>query len=179
MNFRSLVLAACFSCAVVGSAKATVVAAPPPSANPADFNVIETPGQYEVFNNSTTWYITGFTATNPMAGAPGVSESTGEAGWAAFNSGTNLVGTPSAAFGYFNISGTSLANDIAPDTSSDKFFFQAPEASVFTLFLTNATGATAQVVEGVPEPSTWAMMILGFVGLGFMASRRKSTLRFG
>jgi predicted membrane-bound dolichyl-phosphate-mannose-protein mannosyltransferase len=29
-------------------------------------------------------------------------------------------------------------------------------------------------VSAVPEPSTWAMMILGFAGLGFMAYRRKS-----
>jgi len=29
-------------------------------------------------------------------------------------------------------------------------------------------------VAAVPEPSTWAMMILGFCGLGFMASRRRS-----
>jgi hypothetical protein len=28
-------------------------------------------------------------------------------------------------------------------------------------------------VTAVPEPSTWAMMILGFCGLGFMAYRRK------
>lgn len=28
-------------------------------------------------------------------------------------------------------------------------------------------------VGGVPEPSTWAMMILGFAGVGFMAYRRK------
>jgi hypothetical protein len=28
-------------------------------------------------------------------------------------------------------------------------------------------------VSAVPEPSTWAMMILGFVGVGFMAYRRK------
>lgn len=34
-------------------------------------------------------------------------------------------------------------------------------------------------VGGVPEPSTWAMMILGFCGLGYMAYRRKnSTMRF-
>ncbi len=26
----------------------------------------------------------------------------------------------------------------------------------------------------VPEPSTWAMMLLGFAGVGFMAYRRKS-----
>jgi hypothetical protein len=29
-------------------------------------------------------------------------------------------------------------------------------------------------VTSVPEPSTWAMMILGFAGVGFMAYRRKS-----
>jgi PEP-CTERM motif len=28
--------------------------------------------------------------------------------------------------------------------------------------------------SAVPEPSTWAMMILGFAGVGFMAYRRKS-----
>lgn len=31
-------------------------------------------------------------------------------------------------------------------------------------------------VTAVPEPSTWAMMILGFMGVGFMAYRRKSGL---
>jgi PEP-CTERM motif len=35
-------------------------------------------------------------------------------------------------------------------------------------FTLNAT------VGSVPEPSTWAMMILGFAGIGFMAYRRKS-----
>jgi hypothetical protein len=29
-------------------------------------------------------------------------------------------------------------------------------------------------VTGVPEASTWAMMVLGFCGVGFMAYRRKS-----
>jgi hypothetical protein len=29
-------------------------------------------------------------------------------------------------------------------------------------------------IGGVPEPSTWAMIILGFAGVGFMAYRRKS-----
>jgi hypothetical protein len=30
------------------------------------------------------------------------------------------------------------------------------------------------VTGGVPEPSTWAMMLLGFAGIGFMAYRRNS-----
>jgi hypothetical protein len=52
-------------------------------------------------------------------------------------------------------------------TNDDNIFF----ASLYT---------TAQIssVGGIPEPSTWAMMILGFAGVGFMAYRRslKSTM---
>jgi PEP-CTERM motif len=37
--------------------------------------------------------------------------------------------------------------------------------------------SSTQQVAGVPEPSTWAMMLLGFAGLGFMArSRTKCAL---
>jgi hypothetical protein len=35
-------------------------------------------------------------------------------------------------------------------------------------------GTLSAVVAAVPEPSTWAMMILGFCALGFMAFQRKS-----
>ena len=33
---------------------------------------------------------------------------------------------------------------------------------------------TTSSVSAVPEPSTWAMMILGFAGIGFMAYRRRN-----
>jgi hypothetical protein len=33
-------------------------------------------------------------------------------------------------------------------------------------------------ISAVPEPATWAMMILGFMGIGFMAYRRKSPSAF-
>jgi PEP-CTERM motif len=33
------------------------------------------------------------------------------------------------------------------------------------------------VTPGVPEPSTWAMMVLGFTGVGFMAYRRRNRLQ--
>jgi hypothetical protein len=33
---------------------------------------------------------------------------------------------------------------------------------------------SAFITEGVPEPSTWAMMILGFLGVGLLAYRRKN-----
>jgi hypothetical protein len=35
------------------------------------------------------------------------------------------------------------------------------------------SNGTFAIAAAVPEPSTWAMMILGFVGIGFMACRRK------
>jgi len=40
-------------------------------------------------------------------------------------------------------------------------------------FQVSVTGSTF-VAGAVPEPSTWAMMVLGFAGIGFMAYRRKS-----
>ena len=39
------------------------------------------------------------------------------------------------------------------------------------LLFTGGVGNIA--VGGVPEPSTWAMMILGFAGVGYMTYRRK------
>ena len=36
---------------------------------------------------------------------------------------------------------------------------------------------SATFTSAVPEPSTWAMMILGFAGVGFTAYRRRSQLR--
>jgi hypothetical protein len=39
--------------------------------------------------------------------------------------------------------------------------------------LSGAVGE-ADLTTAVPEPATWAMMLLGFAGIGFMAYRRKS-----
>jgi PEP-CTERM motif len=42
----------------------------------------------------------------------------------------------------------------------------------------NFVGTDPSLTTGIPEPSTWAMMILGFCGVGFMAYRRKSKPSF-
>jgi hypothetical protein len=42
--------------------------------------------------------------------------------------------------------------------------------------LTNLAPFDPTVTSAVPEPSTWAMMILGFAGIGFMAYRRKNKM---
>jgi hypothetical protein len=40
----------------------------------------------------------------------------------------------------------------------------------------NGLDAVNVSIAAVPEPSTWAMMIIGFCGLGFMAYRRKNKM---
>jgi hypothetical protein len=45
----------------------------------------------------------------------------------------------------------------------------------FYMFTDGNWAGNAVAVSAVPEPSTWAMMILGFAGIGFMAYRRKNT----
>lgn len=40
----------------------------------------------------------------------------------------------------------------------------------------STTITSGSEISAVPEPSTWAMMLLGFAGVGFMAYRRKSKL---
>jgi hypothetical protein len=40
----------------------------------------------------------------------------------------------------------------------------------------NVLIANITATSAVPEPATWAMMLLGFVGLGFLAYRRKDEL---
>jgi hypothetical protein len=87
-----------------------------------------------------------------------------------------------------------LDNDPAIDVTTSVMTINNPE-NVINLFLDNLVGGGQQewssgsidralfysgVVDGignvspVPEPSTWAMMILGFAGVGFMAYRQKS-----
>jgi hypothetical protein len=38
----------------------------------------------------------------------------------------------------------------------------------------NETLVISEVTTAVPEPSTWAMMILGFAGVGYLAYRRRN-----
>jgi hypothetical protein len=51
--------------------------------------------------------------------------------------------------------------------------FYADRARTDAVLDFSLTGAT---VSPVPEPSTWAMMIIGFMGLGFLAYRKKNSI---
>ena len=83
----------------------------------------------------------------------------------------------------FIVGGNTLV-DNAPETN-DAVDTVAPgtySAAAFNLYYVEGNGAPAvldvqlkgaNLTTDVPEPSTWAMMILGFFGVGFMAYRRQ------
>jgi len=57
-----------------------------------------------------------------------------------------------------------------PGIESVTFYGNAEGSAGFT----NQPIDTLVLTTAVPEPSTWAMLLLGFAGIGFMAYRRKS-----
>jgi hypothetical protein len=61
-------------------------------------------------------------------------------------------------------------------TFLDPYLFLDPSviAQGYSIITSDGIGNTLTMNAAVPEPSTWAMMILGFAGIGFMAYRRKS-----
>jgi PEP-CTERM motif len=93
----------------------------------------------------------------------------------------NLLNSTSAGVGFNNTGpGTpEIINNISYTGQNDSFLFQLSTGGFRYTFTDTAnsslssSGTIEATISAVPEPSTWAMMILGFCGLGFMAYRRK------
>jgi hypothetical protein len=69
-------------------------------------------------------------------------------------------------------------NIIAPANGNQSLSFYVTFTGLFDQVVLGTGNTNALEIDnisaGVPEPSTWAMMILGFFGLGFMAYRRRN-----
>jgi PEP-CTERM motif len=93
-----------------------------------------------------------------------------------------LYGSNSLTTGYTALmSGISQGTDVTLSGTNDSYsyyaFGMAPNQSSgnnVLLVSIDGTAPPSGINPGVPEPSTWAMMILGFFGVGFMAYRRKN-----
>ena len=64
------------------------------------------------------------------------------------------------------------AGYVTPDSTSDTLSFLAYGNLPVPPF---ALVSDVSLTGGVPEPATWALMGLGFAGLGFAAYRRRAT----
>ena len=82
--------------------------------------------------------------------------------------GTSIAANPSA-FGFLNVKDACGAPSNACDPNTAEYW-----DGIHPTAFAHSVIADAFIAEAVPEPSTWAMMILGFAGVGFMAYRRKS-----
>lgn len=97
----------------------------------------------------------------------------GVSGLASISFGTNLIAD-------LNINGTALGFTQLSGNGPDLFtgnpadpFFTLGSFNLSNPFFGQNDVLTISAVAAVPEPSTWAMMILGFAGVGFMTYRRK------
>ena len=107
---------------------------------------------------------------------------------AVFNINADTNGSTSILVTGININGGSFQQNFTVDANGENFFtVDAINGQLITgISLTAFNGATFDdvrqvrlggfgTVGAVPEPSTWAMMILGFAGVGFIAYRRHSS----
>jgi hypothetical protein len=87
----------------------------------------------------------------------------------AYNGSSGTVSSLSFSVAF---SGTLSASDLLASTNPNDGHTYIP--ALFTADINyNGIDPPVAVLAAVPEPSTWAMMILGFLGIGFAASRRK------
>jgi hypothetical protein len=83
-----------------------------------------------------------------------------------------------STFGIAGVNGGATVGTCQPSCSAGNLvtgvLFGDGSTSWSNNFSIYDTTFSVTVTSPVPEPSTWAMMILGFAGVGFMAYRRKS-----
>ncbi len=114
-------------------------------------------------SNVTLLGVTGILgATNPRSFGPALGNGVIGADFGSINS-------PTENFSFNGITYTINVTGVADS-------FNNPIAANFDFARIdiNAGSVGVNLASAVPEPSTWAMMILGFAGVGFMAYRRKS-----
>jgi hypothetical protein len=129
---------------------------------------------------------------NSASGAPGTLIDSIDVGTANQTATGNVISGVPPSFTEYSYSAT-----FAPQafTAGDTYFISISNATSTPLFGVENTDSNASTdyqnlagagfvpigpnafnltfTAAVPEPSTWAMMILGFAGVGFMAYRRK------
>jgi len=144
---------------------------------------------YTVSTGTLSLTVLGQTVSQNVFAAPGQSDYSGYS----FNylsiSGNESGSTARSQIANLTINGTAFGPLAPVGTFQESFFRFSPLATdsiVIAGDLTFLTAGTAQerpswnfnfegsaIASGVPEPSTWAMMLLGFAGLSFFGWRRR------
>jgi hypothetical protein len=111
---------------------------------------------FEFSNNQTGSYI--FDLTSSTSGATITLEQLLAGG------GSSIIQTVTGTGRFLELDTSTLAADT---TYRFMYTFNTPEGGG------TVSGNSSFYVAGVPEPATWAMMLLGFGGIGFAMRRRR------
>jgi hypothetical protein len=141
-----------------------------------------------VFQKSTAFDAFAFSFTDKIATVSAITDN----GPGTFTS--SPVATGQDGFGTFKqgivnsaTGGTTLSFTVAAETIGNLILSTIPPGDTVALFAADVaggggTGNTGNigggVVAGVPEPATWGMMLLGFVGLGFAFRQQRRKVSF-
>jgi len=131
--------------------------------------------------NAISWTITGLTENG--AGTLSSGGSGNVDGWGVFNQTTNLTDgytdrASAISFTLTNTGGiwTGDSNVLIANASGNTVAAHIGACNTgCTAFVNNGTGFATNGPPGViPEPGTWAMMIIGFGGIGALLRRRRA-----
>ncbi|OKO86835.1 PEPxxWA-CTERM sorting domain-containing protein [Bradyrhizobium sp. AS23.2] len=136
----------------------------PPGFNPSNIGVNNNALAYTLLHSPAPGTVPGNTAVDISASIQ-----------AQLQPGTYGVIFGSGEFGANGSAGMVASNDLIGDPT----FFRAFFGNWMTLDDGIRIFVEGTPVAAVPEPSTWAMMILGFCGVGFLAYRRRGQLSNG
>jgi hypothetical protein len=159
---------------------------PGQSATPYSFDFLAT-GAFPIYLTVQAYQVPAFMqVTNNV-----VSDSLGDAQllsptWAFFpaaqgsdtsqysdGSGVNALSFGAVTPPYLDTYQQSFASTVGGESFDYSFDFSNDGGTPSYLRITVSTSPSFSGVGGVPEPSTWAMMVLGFAGLGFAGYRSR------
>ena len=114
-----------------------------------------------------------------VSGGVGTIDFCNSAGASCNGGSSNGVNPGASASGTFTLD---FADNATTTLTFTDYFVRYQEINGPGVYGKSGVGFASDIVinptvGAVPEPSTWAMMILGFAGVGFMAYRRKNQLR--
>lgn len=126
------------------------------------------------------------TVNDSDAGLPATSFAIDPSSMSPYAGSDNILYYPSQApsnTGYVDFGGVSFTADagaiafnLGGESQSGPIVYVLNDSILNPVGYPNQTGSTiiSLNVSAVPEPATWAMMLLGFAGVGFLAYRRNS-----
>jgi PEP-CTERM motif len=114
--------------------------------------------------------------SGPASFGPGATTFGSSGSGDAFGVAASLLPSPVLFVPEGYVSGTALSGSSTFASETIASLGLAPGTYVYTWAIPGSIGDSLTVNIGVPEPSTWAMMLIGFAGLGFAGYRQRKKL---